>query len=73
MPLFRIEEDEDLPRFDTIKDIPDYGKPTVRKLISKGVIAGNGKKDADGDLMGLNLTDDMVRMLVWNDRLKLYG
>lgn len=45
-------------------NMPEWARETVKKLVDKGVLKG------DGD--GLALTDDMLRMLVINDRAGLY-
>lgn len=49
-----------------LKDIPDWALPTVKKLIANGSLKG----DTAGNL---NLSHDMLRMLVINDREGLYG
>ena len=72
-----MKEDEDMTRdeviqilneqkiiFDTIDQVPDWAKPTIKKLISKGLLQGEGDK--------LNLTYDLARVLVVNDRAGLY-
>ena len=46
------------------KNMPEYARPTVQKLVDKGILQGD-----DG---GLNLTDDLLRILVINDRAGLY-
>lgn len=53
--------------YDYIDDnMPEYAKPTVRKLVNKGFLHGdeNGK---------LGLTEDLMRMLIINDRAGVYG
>lgn len=45
-------------------NMPDWAKPTIQKLVDKGVLKG--------DEGGLNLTEDLMRMLVINDRSGLY-
>lgn len=45
-------------------NMPDWAKPTIQKLVDKGVLKGNEN--------GLNLTEDLMRMLVINDRSGLY-
>ena len=57
-------EREKMIRYNTIADVPDWGKPTVQKLIDAGALKGT--KD------GLNLSEDMLRILVINDRMGLY-
>ena len=46
-------------------NMPDWAKPTITKLMSKGYLKG----DEEGKL---NLDDNMLRMLVINDRAGLY-
>ena len=45
-------------------NMPDWAKPTVKKLVDKNVLKG--------DENGLNLTEDLMRMLVINDRVGIY-
>lgn len=47
-------------------NMPDWAKPTVTKLMRKGYLKG----DAEGKL---NLDDNMLRILVINDRAGIYG
>lgn len=49
----------------SLESIPQWGKSTVSKLISKGYLEGVGD--------GLGLTMDMIRLLVIHDRAGLYG
>ncbi|MBS1348280.1 MAG: hypothetical protein HP052_02245, partial [Firmicutes bacterium] len=58
------EEEEDVMRYQKISEIPSWGKATVDKLIKQGIIQGNTK--------GLDLSEDMLRILVYNDRAGLY-
>ena len=50
--------------FNTVEEVPEWGRPTVQKLMDKGIIEGTGK--------GLGLSFDFLRMLVVNDRVGLY-
>ena len=52
-------------RYNTIDNVPDWAKPTIGKLIDKGLLNGNG--DA------LDLSFDMIRILVINDRAGVFG
>ena len=45
--------------------MPDWAKPTIIKLMNKGILKG----DMQGNL---NLDENMLRMLVINDRAGLY-
>ena len=51
-------------RIQSVADCPDWARQTVRKLISHGSLRGNE--------LGLDLTTDMLRLLVINDREGLY-
>ena len=70
------EEDENVKRYNTIgeinKDAP-WAAETVKKLIERGVIKGRDSTDAQGAPIDLDLSEDMLRVLVWNDRAGLYG
>ncbi len=64
MPLWSEEEEEKM-RYNTVAECPVWAQATIRKLIDKGYLSGDGK--------GLDLSCDMVRMLVINDRAGTYG
>lgn len=51
-------------RFNTVDAVPEWARPTVQKLIDKGVLNGNGES--------LDLSLDMLRVFVINDRAGLY-
>ena len=46
-------------------NMPDWARPTVRKLVGKGLLVGNENGE-------LGLTDELLRILVINDRAGLY-
>lgn len=48
------------------KNMPDYAKPTIQKLVDKGYLKGDNYGN-------LNLTNDMLRMLVILDRSGTFG
>lgn len=50
-------------RYHNIAELPDWAQPTIRKLMENGALNGKGGYDFD-------LSLDMVRILVINDRLK---
>lgn len=50
--------------YNTLEEVPEWGRPTVQKLMDKGIVEGTGK--------GLGLSYDLLRMLVVNDRVGLY-
>lgn len=47
-------------------NMPDWAKPTIQKLVDKGILRGTND---DGDL---GLTEDIMRILVINDRAGVY-
>lgn len=61
----RLKERETMQIYKTIKDIPEWALPTVKKLMAHGSLKG----EADGIL---NLEHNMLRVLVINDREGLY-
>jgi hypothetical protein len=66
MPLCGEENNEEAEevRYNTIEELPSWAKETIEKLVTKGYLKGDGN--------GLDLSHDMVRMLVINDRAGLY-
>lgn len=48
-----------------LDDVPEYARPTIAKLVDRGLLLGVDTDD-------LGLTDDLIRMLVINDRAGLY-
>ena len=46
-------------------NMPEWARPTIQKLVDKGCLKG--------DENGLNLTDELLRILVINDRAGIYG
>lgn len=51
-------------RYQKLEECPEWARPTVRKLTRNGSLRGNE--------LGLDLTTDMLRLLVINDREGLY-
>ena len=62
------EEDEDVERFNTIAECPQWAQDTVRKLVDRGYLTGSGAKDSQGRPADLDLSRDMLRLLVIQDR-----
>ena len=46
-------------------EVPDWGRPTIQKLLDKGLYTGSSPSD-------LNLPETLLRVLVINDRAGLY-
>jgi len=59
-----VEEEEEM-RFNSLEEIPTWGRKTIERLINRGFLNGDGNN--------LNLSEDMVRIFVINDRAGLYN
>ena len=66
-----IQEEKNMAEkiYNTLDECPDYAKPTIKKLIDNKLLEG---KLINGKPSGLNLTEQMLRLLVINDRAGLY-
>lgn len=74
--LSEDKDGENVSRYNTMAEIEraaSYAVPTVQKLIAIGAIRGGGKKDADGNPADMDLSRDMLRLLVMNDRAGTYN
>ena len=59
-------------RFNHVSACPDWAQPTIRKMIAKGLLGGSGAKDENGLPADLDLSLDMIRIFVTNDRAGVY-
>ena len=57
-------EDSREKYFENLDDVPEWGRETVKKLVEKGALKGDGR--------GIDISYAMLRMLVINDRAGLY-
>lgn len=53
-----------------IKDIPDWGRPSVQKCVDKGYLVGTG---TDSTGISVDISEDLLRTIVLNDRAGIYG
>lgn len=60
---------EDVERYNSVEEVPDWGKSTVQKLIDNGTLKGNGTEDGSNPLA---LSRDMLRILVILDRKGIF-
>ena len=58
-------------RYNTMAEMPEWAQPTIQKMIDKGLLE-SGQRDAAGNITGLGLSPDMLRVFVVNDRAGLY-
>lgn len=76
--LPETEEKKDEPakaekRYNTMAELPEWAQATIQSLIAKGCIQGGGTAyDADGNPADMDLSHDMLRLLVMNDRAGVY-
>ena len=66
------EKEETEMRYNKISEMPEWARPTIEKMIGKGIIGGGGVKDENGNPADLDLSHDMIRVFVSNDRAGLY-
>ena len=58
-------------RYEKLKDITEKAyRPTVDKLIKKGIIRGKG---GSGEELVVDLGEDAIRVLVYLDRQGVFG
>ena len=57
------QEDDEM-RYHTVRECPEWAKATVQKLVDKGLLSGDGSD--------LDLSHDMVRLLVVLDRANAF-
>ena len=60
------EEEEMEKIYNWTLEVPEWGRPTIQKLLDKGYLKGNDKGE-------LQITESMLRMLVINDRAGCYN
>ena len=58
---FNKEDDDVIVTYKTLNDVPSYYKDAVKKAVDKGALNGTGD--------GLNVSEDMCRVLTVLDRL----
>ena len=58
------KEEETVAKYDSLEQVPEWGRATVKKLLEKNALQGDGEK--------LDLSEDMLRIFVVLDRMGLY-
>ena len=61
-------------RYNKISEMPSYARPTIVKMVDAGLIGGTGTgaKDENNRPADLDLSIDMIRVFITNDRAGLY-
>ena len=68
------KEDEDMPKYRTLKDVPDSYRPTIRKLMEHGALWGESDPDPNSlEDNVLNLDETYCRIMTTLDRLEVLG
>ena len=64
------KEDEYMPKYRTLKDVPEHYRPTIRKLMERGALRGEENPDPSSleDNL-LNLSEDYCRVMTTLDRM----
>ena len=64
------EEDDDMPKYKTLEDVPTSYRPTIRKLMEKGALRGEADPDPTRlEDNVLNLSETYCRVFTTLDRL----
>lgn len=63
-------EEDDMIRYQNMEDVPAAFAPTVRKLMERGILLGDGNEDLNA--RRIDLSEDMVRVLVYLDRAGVF-
>jgi len=72
--LLEYGKEDDMARYNVISDMPAWAQLTIRKLCGKKLLNGSGTaQDKNGYPADLDLSEDMLRMFVVNDRAGVYG
>ena len=61
-----------MPKYRTLKDVPDSYQPTIRKLMEKGALRGEADPDPDPNSLEdnvLNISEDYCRVMTTLDRM----
>ena len=64
-PLDYLSKGDEEVRFQTVDEMPDWAQPEIQELIDRGFLAGSGE--------GLDLSMDMIRLLIINRRMVKAG
>lgn len=62
--------DDEVKRYATVTDAPKWAQDTLYKLMELGILLGDGNTNLKKRL--IDVSEDMARILVWNDRAGLY-
>lgn len=71
--IWSYKEADIMKRYNTIDEIPKWAKSTMVRLVQRGIINGrDDKKDEHGLPASLDLSEDMIRMLIILDRANVF-
>ena len=64
LSMIQAKETPEPKVYNTLEEVPEYAKPTIRKLMDRGWLLGYTD--------GLGLTEDMIRIFTIHDRAGIY-
>ncbi len=68
------EEDDDMKYYNTLNDVPESYRPTIRKLMEQGAL--KGRSDPDPETLEdnvLDVSEEYCRVMTTLDRMGLFG
>lgn len=68
------KEDRDMPKYRTLKDVPEHYQPTIRRLMERGAL--RGEEDPDPNSLednAINVDETYCRVMTTLDRMDLLG
>ena len=65
MPRCGDTKEDNVMRYNTVTECPEWARNTIQKLVKRGILNGNGE--------GLDLSEDMIRLLVICDRAGIFA
>ena len=68
------KEDGDMPKYRTLKDVPEHYRPTIRRLMERGAL--RGEEDPDPNSLednAINVDETYCRVMTTLDRMDLLG
>ena len=68
------EEDDDMTYYETLNDVPESYRPTIRKLMETGALKGRSDPDPDSlEDNVLSVSEDYCRVMTTLDRMGLFN
>lgn len=73
-PKPESEEDDEMTYYKTLKDVPDWYRPTIRKIMERGALVGHSDPDPNSlEDNVINVDESYCRSMTTLDRLGVLG